>query len=120
MPLHDFLCDPDMGGCGNVEENWAMKFAEFDDFKAAGCPCPECGHEMRQVFSTCRFHFPSVNTGKGIKPTSKRGQMQQMEQRYKKRNERLEKLPPDQKARMEKFFERRGVRKTPPSSSEHA
>lgn len=115
MPLHDFLCDPEEGGCGHKIENQPLTFEEFDKFKADGQPCPECSKAMLQLWGSCRFHFPTRVTDSGLVPTSKRGKAQLMENRYRKRNARLESLPPDQKSRMEKFFSCRGIRKSPPS-----
>jgi len=114
MAIYDFKCDRD-GGCGHEELNMVMSFAEYDEFKAVSCPCPECGKGMRQIPSVVRFSFPSEVTESGIRPTSKRGQMREMTRRYNKRNQRLEAMHPFWKARMEKFFERMQIRKTPPA-----
>jgi hypothetical protein len=97
-----------------------MPFSEFDEFKRAGCPCPECGKSMEQRFYACNFSFPDKITDKGPEPTSKRGLRQLMEKRYAKRNKRLESMPPFWKRRMEKFFSQHGIKKTPPSSPDHS
>lgn len=113
MAIYDFKCDKE-GGCGHEELNFTLSFSDYDAFKAASLPCPACGKGMRQVPGMVRFQFPSVVTESGIRPTSKRGQAKEMEKRYAKRNARLESLHPFWKNRMEKFFERQGIRKTPP------
>lgn len=115
MPHHDFLCDPEGGGCGHEIRDQVLTFEEFDKFKADGQPCPECGKPMLQLWDSCRFHFPTRVTSSGLVPTSKRGKAQLMEKRYSQRNARLEKLPPGPKHRMEQFFARHDVRKSPPS-----
>lgn len=112
MPHYDFVCDE----CKVLLDDVVMSFEEFDEFKKAGKPCPDCGKEMRQPIFDFHFHFPTKVTDKGLLPTSRRGLMQMMEARYQKRNARLESMPEYYKRRMEKFFSWQGVRKSAPSS----
>jgi hypothetical protein len=120
VPRYDYECIEDRGGCGFVQEV-RMSFAEDDEVAArGGIDCPKCGKKMTKIVGGLLFHFPSVITDKGIKPTSKRGKAKEMEKRYDKRNKRLEAMDPATKKRMERFFSRRGVRRSPPPSSEHS
>jgi len=116
MPTYDFVCPACDCAWGDV----FLTFAEFDEFKKASFPCISCGGTMRQEFTRCNFSFPVKMTDKGPVPTSKRGLAQLMEKRYKKRNARLDALHPYWKKRMEYFFDKRGIRKTPPSSPDTA
>lgn len=113
MPVYDFLC-PD---CGALEENLVLTFEEYDAQKAlGGLPCEKCPGFMQIKPGRFGLKFGRV-AGRGSQtyPGSKRERRQLMEQRYEKRNARLDALPEEQKRRMEKFMDRRGVRKTAPA-----
>lgn len=118
MPIYDFICH----GCSHLIENAHMTFDEFDDMKSlGGLPCPKCPDWMHVKPGRFAIKFGKV-PGKGSQtfPGSKRERRQLMEQRYEKRNARLEALPPQQKEKMVRFMERFGVKKTAPAGPEFA
>lgn len=118
MPIYDFHCLD----CGHLKENIVLTFAEFDEVKEmGGVPCPDCPGMMISKPGRFGVKFGKV-PGKGSQmvPGSKRERRQLMEQRYRKRNARLESLPEGQKRRMEKFMDRFGVRKTAPADPDFA
>lgn len=118
MPIYDMLC----GDCGHLISNEYLTFEEFDLMKeAGGMPCPKCPGMMHTKPGRVGVKFGLVMDHRGQKyPGSKREARQMMEKRYEQRNAKLEKLPPNQKERMIRFMERFGVRKTAPSSPDHA
>jgi hypothetical protein len=66
----------------------------------------------------CRFSFKFAKVhgpGSQMMPGSKRERRQMMENRYAKRNEKLEALPLQQKERMIRFMDKHNVRRTAPA-----
>lgn len=114
MPIYDFICPE----CDYLIENVYATYQEFDDIKAAGgIPCQLCPAMMHTKPVMFNVQFAKVRNSKGkLQPGDKRGLRKMMEERYRKRNERLEAMPKPQQERFIKFMERMGVRKTAPSS----
>lgn len=113
MPVYDFLCH----SCGYLLENEVLTMEEYMAQKElGGLPCPECPELMRIKPGRISIQFGKVTDHRGQEfPGGKRERRQLMEKRYKKRNKRLEQLPPEQKEKMVKFMERRNVRRTAPA-----
>jgi len=83
-------------------------------------PCPDCPGMMHTKPGRVGFTFAPTMDAKGHRyPGDKAGLRHLMDARYAKRNERMEKLPPEQKERTIRFMERFGVRKTAPPAPDH-
>lgn len=116
MPVYDFHCLE----CDYVLENEYLSFSEFDAMKAlGGLPCPNCPETMVIRPGRLAVKFGKVCDSRGkLYPGGKRERRQMMEARYAKRNQKLEKLPPDQREKMVKFMEKHNIRKTAPAGPE--
>jgi len=114
MPVYDYKCE-----CGHIEENvFFLTIDEMEEAEEVGVKCPACGGCMSKLPSRVGVEFGVVHDARGqAYPGSKVERRRMMAKRYKKRNKRLENLPPDQKKRMKKFFDKHNVKKTPPSDT---
>lgn len=117
MPVYDFVCRGKDGGCGHEERNvFFITVAEYEEAVKDGYKCPKCGQDMMQILGGFKQEFAPTHDVRGKKyPGSKREMRQMMKKRYDERNKRLDNLPPDQKKRMKRFFNKHGIRRTPPS-----
>lgn len=107
MPTYDFICK----SCGHVEDDVYMPLKEYKE----SIQCPKCDEPMVHKIVNVSFGFGASIVRGNKYPGSKRGMRKMMEKRYAKRNKKLEALPPEQKEGMRKFFNKMGVRKTPPT-----
>jgi hypothetical protein len=118
MPVFDFACNSE-DGCGHVEENIALTHGENDEVdELGGLLCPACAAMMSKLPPMVRIEYGRVKNRFGkLIPGDKQEQRQEMKRRYDQRNKRLERLSknPAMKKRLEWFFEKYGVRKTPPT-----
>lgn len=93
--------------CNTELGEFTIPIADYDNVvPLMSCPVCEKVGEVRPIMDG----FPALHFGKGT-GTYQRNVMQE---RFKKRDEKLDKLDPIQKQRMAKFMDRYGVRKTAP------
>ena len=113
MPVYDYKCE----SCEHVEENmFFLCVADMEEAEAKGIRCPECDGTMRKLPARFSTEYGKVADSRGqMYPGSKEERRKMMADRYRKRNKRLENLPPDQQERMKRLFRKYNVRKTPPS-----
>lgn len=103
MPIYDFQCS----NCDAVLSDVIMTVAEREAFCSTGV-CKECQSTgtMRSLIGSFKAVF-----GKG----SHTHEIRTMEQRYKRRNERLDSLPKEHQSKISEFMKRHNVRATPPA-----
>lgn len=103
MPFYDFQCEK----CGLQYQDVLLTFSQKQDFLKEECPgCGEC--KLQSDLRNVRLAYIP-------KDGSPEFERRVMQDRFKKRNERLDALPPENQAKMKQFFNKYGINKTAPS-----